>query len=83
MTGLGQEIPYLAPRTIPLRLFRTAEQLNVSVSHHSLHLRGMWKYGVDLGTLRNIMDAADITVLNYGLKWHRDCTHFCYSPGRV
>jgi hypothetical protein len=62
----------LSNGTIPLRLFRTAEQLNVSVSHHSLHLRGMWKYGVDLGTLRNIMDAADITVLNYGLKWHRE-----------
>ena len=29
------------------------------------------------------MDAVDVTVLNYGLKWHRDCTHFCYSPRRV
>ena len=62
----------LSNGTIPLRLFRTGEQLNISVSHHSLHLRGMWNYSVDLKTLRNIMNAADITVLNYGLKWHRN-----------
>lgn len=58
--------------TIPMRLFRTGDRLNISVSHHSLHLKKMWDYGVDSVTLRNIMDAADITVFNYGLKWHRE-----------